>query len=128
MIIAELAAVTVLIAYIFFPYYLAVSLLAVLSSGIRKREGGKVNHLSATDSALQYLLKDLLVFPIVSFFWLVDEILFRGYRNIEIKAPVFIVGQPRSGTTFSTARFRPIRISSHSNTSSGNTRSSVYGS
>lgn len=32
-------------------------------------------------------------------FWL-DELFFRGYRQIEIKEPVFIVGVPRSGTTF----------------------------
>jgi len=29
-----------------------------------------------------------------------DEILFHGYRNIKIKQPVFIIGNPRSGTTF----------------------------
>jgi hypothetical protein len=29
----------------------------------------------------------------------IDEILFRGYRRIEVRRPVFIVGIPRSGTT-----------------------------
>ncbi|MGD8339720.1 MAG: sulfotransferase [Gammaproteobacteria bacterium] len=29
-----------------------------------------------------------------------DEILFRGYRRIQIRNPVFVVGVPRSGTTF----------------------------
>lgn len=29
-----------------------------------------------------------------------DEIFFRGYRKTEVKRPVFIVGVPRSGTTF----------------------------
>jgi hypothetical protein len=29
-----------------------------------------------------------------------DEILFPGYRDVEIKQPVYIVGNPRSGTTF----------------------------
>jgi hypothetical protein len=32
--------------------------------------------------------------------FLLDELLFRGYRRVEIKAPLFIVGIPRSGTTF----------------------------
>ena len=31
--------------------------------------------------------------------FLLDEILFRGYRAVAVKAPVFIVGLPRSGTT-----------------------------
>ena len=29
-----------------------------------------------------------------------DEILFRGYRRIRIERPVFVIGVPRSGTTF----------------------------
>jgi hypothetical protein len=29
-----------------------------------------------------------------------DEILFRGYRKVQIRDPVFVVGVPRSGTTF----------------------------
>ncbi len=32
--------------------------------------------------------------------FLLDEIFFRGYRSIEIQRPLFIVGVPRSGTTF----------------------------
>lgn len=33
-------------------------------------------------------------------FLLLDEVLFPGYRKAEIKAPIFIIGNPRSGTTF----------------------------
>lgn len=32
--------------------------------------------------------------------FLLDDIFFRGYRKIEVKEPVFVVGIPRSGTTF----------------------------
>jgi len=32
--------------------------------------------------------------------FLLDEILFRGYRAVDIKKPLFILGVPRSGTTF----------------------------
>lgn len=32
--------------------------------------------------------------------FLLDEVFFRSYRNIEIRDPVFILGPPRSGTTF----------------------------
>ncbi len=100
MIIAELATVIALVAYVFFlvlspfpywPSYRAVFASVTAAKSITFRQRAVL---------YTYLLKDLLVFPIISFFWLVDEILFRGYRNIEIKAPVFIVGQPRSGTTF----------------------------
>lgn len=31
---------------------------------------------------------------------LLDEVLFPGYRNVEVSQPVYIVGNPRSGTTF----------------------------
>lgn len=36
----------------------------------------------------------------VLFFRLLDEILFPGYRNLKIERPVFIIANPRSGTTF----------------------------
>jgi hypothetical protein len=32
--------------------------------------------------------------------FLLDEVFFRGYRKVEIREPLFIVGLPRSGTTF----------------------------
>ncbi|MDY6829522.1 MAG: sulfotransferase [Pseudomonadota bacterium] len=32
--------------------------------------------------------------------FLLDELLFRGYRRVPIRKPVFILGVPRSGTTF----------------------------
>jgi hypothetical protein len=32
--------------------------------------------------------------------FLMDELFFPGYRDVEIKEPVYIVGNPRSGTTF----------------------------
>ena len=32
--------------------------------------------------------------------FLLDELLFRGYRSVPIESPVFISGIPRSGTTF----------------------------
>lgn len=32
--------------------------------------------------------------------FILDEILFRGYRKVEIRDPLFVVGLPRSGTSF----------------------------
>lgn len=34
------------------------------------------------------------------FLRLIDEIFYRGYRKVEVKAPVFIISNPRSGTTY----------------------------
>jgi hypothetical protein len=49
----------------------------------------------------------LLLIPVSVFgllfhwsFLLLDELLFRGYRKVCIRAPVFVTGVPRSGTTF----------------------------
>jgi hypothetical protein len=44
-----------------------------------------------------------LLFFVQTMHWLgflLDEIFFRGYRSVTIDEPVFIVGVPRSGTTF----------------------------
>jgi hypothetical protein len=45
-----------------------------------------------------------LLYPMVELvIWsglLLDDLLYRGYRQVEIDRPVFIVGNPRSGTTF----------------------------
>jgi hypothetical protein len=51
-----------------------------------------------------FLIGFFLIFPVVQLFnaicFLLDEILFSEYREIEIKKPGFIVGAARSGTTF----------------------------
>jgi hypothetical protein len=46
-----------------------------------------------------FLTRHLLSVPIYSMLWYLDEAFFRGYRRVKIH-PVFIVGQPRSGSTF----------------------------
>lgn len=101
MVIASVAVVAVaLVAYASFlalsPFPHWPSYRAVFDSVKRARS------ITVRQRAVlyKYLLRDILVLPAISFFWLVDEILFRGYRKIEVGAPVFIVGQPRSGTTF----------------------------
>ncbi|BFM05820.1 sulfotransferase family protein [Halioxenophilus aromaticivorans] len=42
----------------------------------------------------------LLLLHLHWFFLLVDELVFAGYRRVVVSKPVFIVGVPRSGTTF----------------------------
>jgi hypothetical protein len=56
---------------------------------------------------LRRLLLLLILFPVYlmlqGLHWLgflLDEILFRAYRDIEVKEPLFVTGIPRSGTTF----------------------------
>lgn len=46
-----------------------------------------------------FLLAGGLKSPIWGFFWLLDEVFFSSYKN-QIVRPVFIIGQPRCGTTF----------------------------
>jgi len=50
------------------------------------------------------LLFFLLMWPLLSLLhdtaFLLDNIFFPGYRKVEIKRPFFIMGHPRSGTTF----------------------------
>jgi hypothetical protein len=51
-----------------------------------------------------FLLVFFTIFPIVQIFnaicLLLDEILFPGYRKVNVRSPIFIVGNGRSGTTF----------------------------
>lgn len=51
--------------------------------------------------ALALVLPALLALQLVHWVgFLLDEVLFRGYRRIEIEEPLFVVGLPRSGTSF----------------------------
>ncbi len=94
LIVALLAAYLLFLTLSPFPYW--PSYRAVLASVRAARS------ITFRQRAIlyRYLFKDLLVFPLLSFFWLMDEVLFPGYRKIEVESPVFVVGQPRSGTTF----------------------------
>lgn len=46
-----------------------------------------------------FLLKYLFLCPVFTVFWYIDEIFFPEYKKNQV-SPVFIVGQPRCGTTF----------------------------
>ncbi|MFM1896696.1 MAG: hypothetical protein RLZZ385_1770 [Pseudomonadota bacterium] len=63
---------------------------------------GDLGRLSLAGRLLR-LLVFMAFFPVWLIHWvglLLDEVLFRGYRNVEVRQPVFILGVPRSGTTF----------------------------
>jgi hypothetical protein len=57
-----------------------------------------------TARRIAILLAFLVVYPLLeTAIWiglLLDNALFRGFRQTEVRRPVFIVGNPRSGTTF----------------------------
>ena len=46
------------------------------------------------------ILLDLIFFLVSRFFLLTDHIFFPGFRMVEVKKPIFIIGHPRSGTSF----------------------------
>ncbi|MCX6033276.1 MAG: sulfotransferase [Chloroflexi bacterium] len=73
-----------------------------------------------TPKRRRFLLLFFLGFGLLEFFawlgFLCDEIFFRGYRKQKIERPVFMLGNPRAGTTFldrvmakDTETFLPIR-------------------
>ena len=50
-----------------------------------------------------FLLALLIYIPIEILIWIgliLDEVFFPAYKRIKIEAPIFIIGNPRSGTTF----------------------------
>lgn len=51
-------------------------------------------------SMLGYIARELLLLPVWAVFWIVDEVYFSGYHTEAIERPIFIISQPRSGTTF----------------------------
>lgn len=51
-------------------------------------------------SMLGYLGREIATLPVQAAFWWADELFARGYRDAPLEPPLFIVGQPRSGTTF----------------------------
>lgn len=57
-----------------------------------------------TSKRILFLLGFFTIFPLVQLFnaicFMLDDFLFPEYKNIELKHPIFIVGNPRSGTTF----------------------------
>lgn len=66
------------------------------------RRHSDIGRLSFRGRCLRLLLWALSL-PLWLLHWCglaLDEILFRGYRRVRIRQPVFILGVPRSGTTF----------------------------
>lgn len=47
-----------------------------------------------------HLIKELVYAPALTLLWIIDDLIFSAYRFAQLNNPVFIVSQPRSGTTF----------------------------
>jgi len=64
----------------------------------------KGTHYRLTSKRLRILLLSLVIYlPAEVLIWsglLLDEVFYPAYHDIKIKQPVFIIGNPRSGTTF----------------------------
>jgi hypothetical protein len=71
---------------------------------VRLLPGVNNHHFHWTPRRVGILLAFFLFYPFhQAFVWLglwLDELLFRPYHRVEVHEPVFIVGNPRSGTTF----------------------------
>lgn len=59
----------------------------------------KTIDFAARRKQAKFLAKYVLLCPLWTFMWHLDDILFPGYKKVTVR-PVFIMGQPRSGTTF----------------------------
>lgn len=84
------------IYYCPFPYWKTYRLLW---HNIIFNRNFKLFHLESRFKQSLFLIKYLIFCPLWTVFWYVDEIFYPDYKNIKLK-PVFIMGQPRSGTTF----------------------------
>lgn len=84
---------TVLTPSIFYFHHQTVLRLAYLNC---------VKHFSFPRLLFTTLLLSLHLFGVlfISFGRLMDEIFFRGYKDVDLSDPVFIISNPRCGTTF----------------------------
>ena len=85
------------------PFLRSVALFASLVTGTLSRSGS----CEAARLTPRRVLVMLIFVPLLGLSQLVhwlgfllDEVLFRGYRRVEVREPVFVTGVPRSGTTF----------------------------
>ncbi len=78
------------------PFFLRLTYLALFKS--------RDTAARLTPKRIRLLLAFYVLFPLLEIVtwlgFLLDDVFFRGYRTQPITRPVFIVGTPRSGTTF----------------------------
>src|SRR5208282_4775004 len=83
-------------AYVLSPFVLWRSFFLILKRILVTRDLGTRSKLKL----LLHLTKELLYLPLLTLLWFIDELWFHAFRTTEVKSPIFIMSQPRSGTTF----------------------------
>lgn len=78
------------------PFFLWRSFFVVVREVIRSREVT----LNQKCSMLWHICKELTCAPFFTLLWYVDELFFSPFMQQKLATPVFIMSQPRSGTTF----------------------------
>jgi hypothetical protein len=83
---------------------MAFNLKQYLKSAYLALSRGKSDRKHLTLRQIAWFIFFYTLFPLLELVtwtcFLLDDVFFRRYRSQEIEAPVFIVGNPRSGTTF----------------------------
>jgi hypothetical protein len=75
-------------------------LVRLLRGALLERNGARVPWTPKRLMVMSLFLPAFLATQLVHWIGLfLDEIFFRGYRSVDVREPVFIVGVPRSGTT-----------------------------
>jgi omega-hydroxy-beta-dihydromenaquinone-9 sulfotransferase len=85
----------VLITYALCPFLIWRSFLNISKNVILSRD----LDFPVRSKLLWHLAKELLVLPLLTWAWWLDELFCPRFRRTALRNPVFIMSQPRSGTT-----------------------------
>ncbi|MCI2291118.1 MULTISPECIES: sulfotransferase [Enterobacter] len=84
------------VIYVSSPFPLWHSYFIIFYSSIKSQEvSGKEKR-----ALVGYLVKSFFYLPLSGLLYRLDDIFVRAYRKQEVMGPLFIISQPRSGTTF----------------------------
>ncbi len=90
-------AVVYLVSFLFSPFPNWATFRFLLRTVLLHKKGKIPFHTKVRQ--LVFLSKYVLLNPLWTLLWYLDEFLFSAYKQQQVH-PVFIIGQPRSGTTF----------------------------
>jgi omega-hydroxy-beta-dihydromenaquinone-9 sulfotransferase len=91
-----IVSITYLLLVVFCPFFLWRSFFVVAREVIRSRDVT----LNQKRGMVWHLCKELIYAPFFTVLWHIDDILFFRFARQNLAKPVFIMSQPRSGTTF----------------------------
>jgi omega-hydroxy-beta-dihydromenaquinone-9 sulfotransferase len=94
--VSAMSVVCVFSLYRFSPFMLWRSFFVVVRCVVTSKD------ISSTQRASMawHLVKDFLIVPLYTLAWMLDRVLYPAVGRVEVRRPIFIMGQPRSGTTF----------------------------